>query len=195
MGDVGDNTDLLPSIVAARRLLHVLLSVLALGALGLAAILTLRPPMGAGVVTPETTAAIDAEAHRLPLIFDATAKSAHVQAETMAQGTQIRAGVMTDAATVKDLVTSEIQLPRNLDQTLELVQLRDAQRIVLLRMPDAAASVGVTHALETRFEVNGKKDLALVVGTAVAPFDNSANITGELVLSTPVDFAITRDAL
>jgi hypothetical protein len=192
---VGDTTDLLPRVAAARRNFHIGLTVLVLMLLGVVALLALRPPTGRSKVPAEASAAVDAEAKRLAVIFDATIKAAHVQADNMAAGTQIRAGIMTDAATVKDLVTSEIQLPRNLNQTLELVQLMDAQRNVLLRMPDGAPPVPVTHAMETRFEVDGRKELAVIVAAPVAPVDNTSQITGELVLSTPLDFAVTRDNL
>jgi hypothetical protein len=102
---------------------------------------------------------------------------------------------MTDAATVKDLVTSEIQLPRTLNQTLELVQLMDAKRTLLLRIPDGSPPIGATVSGETRFEIDGRGELAVVVGATVAPVDNTSTITGTLVLSTPIDFTLTRENL
>lgn len=192
---VGDTTDLLPRVVAARRNLHILLTVLTLGLLAVVAVLSVKPPMTGGRVPAETSAAIEAEAKRLALVIQATLESSRTQAATMSRGTQIRAGVMTDAATVKDLVTSEIQLPTTLNQTLELVQLMDAQRTVLLRMPDGAPAIGVTHAGETRFEIDGRKELAAVVGAPIVPVDEKAQMLGELILSTPLDFAVTKDNL
>ena len=192
---VGDTTDLLPRVAAARRNLHILLAVLTVGLLAVVVVLSLRPPMTAGRVSAETSAALDAEAKRLALIIKATVDSSRNQASTMAQGTQIRAGIMTDAATVKDLVTSEIQLPRTLNQTLELVQLMDAQRTILLRMPDGAPPIGVTHAGETRFEIDGRKELAAVVGVPIIPVQPDVPMLGALVLSTPLDFAVTKDNL
>ena len=192
---VGDTTDLLPRVAAARRNLHILLTVLTLGLLAGVAVLALEPPMSAGTVSAETSSALDAEARRLSLIIKATLDSSKKQAEAMSQGTQIRAGIMTDVATVKDLVTSEIQLPRTLNQTLELIQLMDAQRTVLLRMPDGAPEIGVTHAGEMRFEIDGRKELAAVIGVPIVPVDPKAAMLGELILSTPLDFAVTRDNL
>lgn len=192
---VGDTTDLLPRVAAARRNLHILLTVLTVGLLAVVVVLSLKPPMTAGSVSAETSSALDAEAKRLALVIKATLDSSRNQATTMSQGTQIRAGVMTDAATVKDLVTSEIQLPRTLNQTLELVQLMDAQRNVLLRMPEGAPAVGVTHAGEIRFEIDGRKELAAVVGVPIVPVDKDAQMLGELILSTPLDFAVTKDNL
>ena len=121
---VGDNTDLVAA--GGRRTAQppIALTVLLVALLGMVARLAVKPSSGVAKVSPDTSAAADAEAKRLAVILDATIKAAHVQADTMAAGTQIRAGIMTDAATVKDRVTSEIQLPRNLNQTLELVQLR-----------------------------------------------------------------------
>jgi hypothetical protein len=193
--EVGDNTDLLPRVAAAKRNLHIALGMIALGLLGFAALLIIKPPMNKGAVAPETTLSIDNEAKRLGIVIDATIKAAHSQADTMSRGTQIRAGVMTDAATVKDLVTSEIQLPRNLNQTLELVQLMDAKRLLLLRMPDGSPPIGATVSAEMRFEIDGRGDLAVVVGAPVAPVDNNSTITGTLVLSTPIDFTLTRENL
>ena len=192
---VGDTTDLLPRVAAARRNLHILLAVLTVGLLAVVVVLSLRPPMTAGRVSAETSAALEAEARRLALIIKATLDSSRNQATTMAQGTQIRAGVMTDAATVKDLVTSEIQLPTTLNQTLELAQLTDAQRTILLRMPEGAPPIGVTHAGEARFEIDGRKELAAVVGVPIIPVDPKAAMLGALILSTPLDFAVTKDNL
>jgi hypothetical protein len=192
---VGDTTDQLPRIVAARRQIHALLAVLAAGSLGIALVLVVRPPVSGDVVDGDTLAAIDAEAQRLPKILDASTKSAHAQAEVMASGSQIRAGVMTDAATVRDLVTSEIQLPRNLNQTLELIQHDGAERHVLLTMPDGSPPIGAIARGETRFALDGRSDLAVVVSVPISPLDASSKLTGELVISTPLDFTITREAL
>lgn len=192
---VGDTTDLLPRVAAARRNLHILLVVLTAGLLTVVVVLSLRPPRAGSSVSAETSAALAEEARRLSLVIKATLDSSRNQATTMSQGTQIRAGIMTDAATVKDLVTSEIQLPRTLNQTLELVQLMDAQRTVLLRMPDGAPAIGVTHAGETRFEIDGRKQLAAVVGVPIVPVDQNAQMLGELILSTPLDFDVTKDNL
>ncbi len=193
--EVGDNTDLLPRVAAARRNLHIALSTIAVGLLGFVALLIIKPPMKGGAVASETTLNIENEAKRLGIVIDATIKAARNQADTMSRGTQIRAGIMTDTATVKDLVTSEIQLPRNLNQTLELVQLMDAKRNLLLRMPDGSPPIGATVSAETRFEIDGRGELAVVVGAPIAPIDNTSEITGTLVLSTPIDFTVTRENL
>lgn len=193
--EVGDHTDLLPRVAAAKRNLHITLGTIAVALLGFAALLIIKPPMNAGSVSAETTLGIDNEAKRLGIVIDATIKAARNQADTMSRGTQIRAGIMTDVATVKDLVTSEIQLPRNLNQTLELVQLMDAKRNLLLRMPDGSPPIGATVSAEMRFEIDGRGELAVVVGAPVAPVDNTSAITGTLVLSTPIDFTLTRENL
>ena len=191
--EVGETTEELPSVVRARRLLHVALAVFALGAFGLAAVLAIAPPQGAKAVAPETVAAIDAEAQRLAVVLDSTTKAVHAQAEAMTTGPQIRAGVMTDAATVKDLVTSELQLPRNLNQTLEVVQLRDGARTVLLTLPEGSPPIAAGTA--ARFAIDGRKHVAVVVAPPIAPYDATSTITGKLVLSTPLDFTVTRENL
>lgn len=193
--EVGDTTDELPRIVRARRLLHLTLAVFALVLFALAGALTVVPVYDKEVVAPETASAIDAEAQRLAMIFETTTKSVLVQAETMAGGPQIRAGVMTDAATVKDLVTSELQLPRNLNQTLEVVQLRDGARDVLLRLPQGSPPIASAHGLAISFQLDGREQLAVVVSVPIAPYDAASKITGELVLSTPLDFTLTRENL
>jgi hypothetical protein len=191
--EVGDTTEELPSIVRARRLLHIALAVFALGAFGLAAVLAIAPPQGAPSVAPETTAAVDAEAQRLATVLDSTTKAVHAQAEAMTNGPQIRAGIMTDAATVKDLVANELQLPRNLNQTLELVQLRDGTRTVLLTLPEGSPPIGAGTA--ARFAIDGRKQVAVVVALPIAPYDAASTVTGKLVLSTPLDFMMTRENL
>lgn len=193
MREVGDTTEELPSIRAARRLLHLALAVFALAAFGLAAVLVIAPPRSTPTVAPETTAAIDAEAKRLAMILDSTLEAVHAQALAMTSGSQIRAGVMTDAATVKDLVTSDVQLPRNLNQTLEIEQLRDGKRAVLLTLPEGSPPVGAGAA--ARIALDGKKQLAVVVALPIAPYDPASPISGELVLSTPLDFTVARENL
>ncbi len=191
---MGDTTDELPRIVLARRTLHFALGAFAAGLFGIAALFTVLPPVGASTVPPETTAAVDAEAQRLAMILDTTTKSVHLQAETMTGGPQIRAGVMTDAATVKDLVTTELQLPRNLNQTLQVLQVRDGTRSVLLTVPEGAPPIAQDPGA-TRFVLDGRKQLAVVVAAAIAPYDPASTITGALVLSTPLDFTLTRENL
>jgi hypothetical protein len=191
--EVGDTTEELPSVVRARRLLHIALAVFALGAFGLGAVLVIAPPQGVRTVAPETAAAIDAEAQRLAMVLDSTTKAVHTQAEAMTGGPQIRAGVMTDAATVKDLVTSELQLPRNLDQTLEVHQLSDGTRTLLLTLPEG--SPPIPAAAGTRFAIDGRRQVAVVVALPIAPYDAASPISDELVLSTPVDFALSRENL
>lgn len=192
--EVGDTTDELPRIVRARRTLHFALGAFALALFGVAAVFTIMPPVGASAVAPESTAAIDAEAQRLGMILETTTKSVHLQAETMTGGPQIRAGVMTDAATVKDLVTTELQLPRNLNQTLEVLQIREGSRAVLLTVPEGAPPIS-PDAGGTRFVLDGRKQLAVVVAAPIAPYDPASTITGALLLSTPLDFTLTRDNL
>ncbi|CAN5810169.1 hypothetical protein BH11MYX3_BH11MYX3_11330 [soil metagenome] len=192
--EVGETTDELPRVVRARRTLHFALGAFGLAMFGLAALFTVRPPVGGSAVPPEATAAIDAEAQRLGMIIETTTKSVHLQAETMSGGPQIRAGVMTDAATVKDLVTTELQLPRNLNQTLEMLQIREGSRSVLLTVPEGAPPIAPGSG-GTRFVIDGRKQLAVVVAAPIAPYDPASTITGVLVLSTPLDFTLTRENL
>jgi hypothetical protein len=193
--DVGDSTDLVPRIVRARRGLNVLLLSVALAAFGGAAVITALSPTGPKQVAASATVALDAEARRLGLVLDSSTKAAHVLADNISSSKVIRAAILTDVATVKDLVTSEIQLPRNLNQTLELVQLHDTERAILLRVPAPAAPIAQVRDGETRFALDGPRDLALVVGTAVLPYDATPGIHGQLALSTPIDLTVTRDNL
>jgi hypothetical protein len=128
------------------------------------------------------------------MILETTTKSVHLQAETMTGGPQIRAGVMTDAATVKDLVTTELQLPRNLNQTLQVLQIREDDRSVLLTVPEGAPPIAPASG-GTRFVLDGRKQLAVVVAAPIAPYDPASTIAGALVLSTPLDFTLTRENL
>ncbi len=191
--EVGETTEELPSLVRARRLLHIALAVFSLAAFGLAAVLTLAPPQGARIVAPATAAAVDAEAQRLAVILESTTKAVHAQAFAMTTGPQIRAGIMTDAATVKDIVASEVQLPRNLDQTLEVVQVKDGARAVLLTLPEGSPPVAAGTAV--RIAIDGRRQVAVVIALPIAPYDAASPITGELVLSTPLDFTVSRENL
>lgn len=191
--EVGETTEELPSVRAARRLLHVALAVFALAAFGLAAVLSLAPPQGAKTVPAEIPVAVEAEAKRLAMVLESTVTAVRAQAEAMASGPQIRAGVMTDAATMKDLVGSEVQLPRNLNQTLEIVQFSGGVRNVLLTMPEGSPPIAAGNG--TRFAIDGRKQAAVVVAVPIAPYDPASPLTGRIVLSTPLDFAVTLDNL
>lgn len=191
--EVGETTEELPSIRTARRLLYVALVVFALAAFGVAGVLVAAPPRTAPTIDPAATAAIDAEAARLATVLESTLQSVHAQALAMTRGGQIRAGIMTDAPTVKDLVTSDVQLPRNLNQTLELVQARDGQRTVLLTLPEGSPPIG--HGAPARIALDGRSQLAAVIELPIAPYDPASTVTGEIVLSTPLDFALTRENL
>ena len=191
--EVGETTEELPSLVRARRLLHVALAVFSLAAFGLAAVLTLAPPQGVRNVAPETAAAVDAEAQRLAVVLESTTKAVHAQAFAVTTGRQIRAGIMTDAPTVKDLAASELQMPRNLNQTLEVVQIKDGARAVLLTLPEGSPPIAAGGS--ARIAIDGRRQVAVVIALPIAPYDAASPITGELVLSTPLDFMVTRENL
>jgi hypothetical protein len=72
-------------------------------------------------------------------------------------------------------------------------QLSDAARTLLLTLPEGSPPIAA--AAGARFAVDGRKQVAVVVALPIAPYDPTSPLTGELVLSTPLDFTLTRENL
>jgi hypothetical protein len=73
------------------------------------------------------------------------------------------------------------------------VQIKDDARIVLLTLPEGSPPIAPGTA--ARIAIDGRRQVAVVIALPIAPYDAASTITGKLVLSTPLDFTVTRENL
>jgi hypothetical protein len=185
-------TDLTPRIVQAQRRANMMWLVGAAGALLAAAGVT----FAAGSTDKATPVAVELEAERLASAIDASAKSAHMQADGVAMTPMVRAGIETDAATMADIAKDEIHLALVPGETLEVFQLRDTATKTLLRVPPTVTAVQPISGHDTRLENSGKGSLQVVAGSPIEPQSRTrTGIRGEVAMSIPVDLALTRQRL
>jgi hypothetical protein len=161
-----------------RRVLLLLASV----ACGLAALTLglLARPHATG--SPE----LEARAEMIGTTLDGEARAAAVRAEAIAASPVLRAGIETDAGTLADMAhDNDLVLPLQRGDIIEVFQVRDGKRALLLRLPAGAAPLSAPAA-RTRIEAHDHR--VVVVAKAAIP-RHASGVAGEIVLSTPVDLA------
>ncbi len=145
-----------------------------------------------------TTLALEDEAAEIGRTIDAAAGAAHQRAEAIANTAIMRAAILTDAATVADVLQNEFQFKLAAGEVVELFQIHDAKLEMLIRMPAAAALPEVKDRNVTIAELDDS-GARVVVGAHVDRLKNGAgydsNMTGMFVLSAPVDLAAVRQRL
>jgi hypothetical protein len=145
-----------------------------------------------------TTLALEDEAAEIGRTIDAAAGAAHQRAEAIANTAIMRAAILTDAATVADVLQNEFQFKLAAGEVVELFQIHDAKLEMLIRMPAAAALPQVKDRNVTIAELDDS-GARVVVGAHVDRLKNGAgydsNMTGMFVLSAPVDLAAVRQRL
>ena len=117
------------------------------------------------------------------------------RARSIAMSPMLRAAIVTDAATVQDLLRSEPTFAVATGETMELHQGREKTSVLLARVPNDARPIGVGS---TRIDLRAR--LVRVVVTAPVQ-DRDAHDAGSLVLAVaipelgPDEVAQTIDAL
>ncbi|HEX7843787.1 MAG TPA: hypothetical protein VF469_40210 [Kofleriaceae bacterium] len=139
----------------------------------------------------ETALAIEHGAAEIGRAIDAAARSAHQRVDRVANTAMMRAAILTDAATVADLLRSEFKLGIAPGEIIELFQLRGANLETLIRWPTAAAALPVvTDPSVTIVHLDGAGP-RVAVGAHIDRLKDGdgydASISGAFVLSTPVD--------
>jgi hypothetical protein len=174
---------------------------LVLAAIGAAAViagvaLKLAGGGGTGSATPPgpdpgLTTALQADADKLASTLDAEAKASRLRAESIAVSPVLRAGIETDAATVKDLATSEHLFAPKQGEVIEVMQQRGEQEGLLLRVPDGPPIPGPKNG-QTIVETDGQT-LTVI---AAAPVLTQAGVRGgEIVVATAIDLGPIKHAL
>jgi serine/threonine protein kinase len=136
--------------------------------------------------------ALVSDAERIASTFEAATRSAHMRADGIATTPMLRAAIETDAATLRDLASSEMVFTAETGEVLEVFQFRDAQSASLLRIPKTAAAVQPLRGRDTRLVSDGHS-VRLAASAPISGYGASA--AGGLVLSTPIDLTAVRRAL
>jgi hypothetical protein len=118
--------------------------------------------------------------------IDRVARAEHVKADGIASAPILRAAISTDAATMRDVVTTEYVLQAGKGETIEIFGQRGDQLTSLVRVPSDAKPIA---PIASGTRVDG---LWVV---AAAPVSGATNqVAGVVAVATPVDLApVTSD--
>jgi len=181
-----EHTEIVPRVVLERRRRAVLFLALSTFAGSIAAASFVLPKHHR--VEQATKDAITADAQKLAVLLHSSFNQTHDRAEGFAGTPVLEAGILTDAATVNDIVKTEIRLKTRPGETLELFQIKGDTVTSLVRVPAADAPVALSKGGK-RARLENRKGLAVVVTAEVAPYDASTTQSGELAVAAPVDLA------
>lgn len=165
----------------------------------LAIAITVCAPRSTHTLDPATVAALDHQAAELGLTIDAATRAAHQRAHAVADTPMMRAAVLTDAATVADVMKSEFKFQLAPGEVVELLQIHDGQVDSLIRLPSGAPALPeVPDRDPTIVEIDGT-DLRVVVGAHVDRLKDGegydAHMAGTFMLSSPVGLEALRQQI
>ncbi|MBA3458626.1 MAG: serine/threonine protein kinase [Deltaproteobacteria bacterium] len=140
----------------------------------------------------QRTTAIQGGVDAIGLAIENTIRSAQMRAEGIAQTPMLRAGVETDAATVRDMVGNDFLFKPGKGEVFELIQVRDNTRTSLLKIPAGGPSLEALAAGEARVASDGT-NLVATVATPIA--GQSGKAAGLVELQAPVDLEAATRAL
>jgi tRNA A-37 threonylcarbamoyl transferase component Bud32 len=135
---------------------------------------------------------LTADAERISSLFDASARSAHMRADGIATTPMLRAAIETDAATLKDMTSTEMMLTAERGEALEIFQIRGDASTTLLRIPRTAAGLPPLRGRGTQIASDGQ-GVTLIVSAPISGY--RATVAGGIALATPVDLTSVRRAL
>ncbi len=196
---VGEERTDLTARPLARRAPIVVTVAIALGLFAISGALTFGAAGRHNAVDPATSIALEAEAKGIASALDANARAAYQRAVDIATTPMVRAAILTDTATVKDMAENEFQFKPIHGEAFELYQVDAAKTTFLIRMPAAAPPVGTVGEHEKRLVNNGNGNINIVVGVPIARIKEGSgykdDVTGMLTLSFIVDLAFVKQAL
>ena len=191
-----EHTEVLARVVWAHRRPSALWLVGAGVAFSVATAVTVFAPQQTHTIAQTTLLALDREAAEIGRAVDATARVAHDRAAAIAGTTMMRAAILTDAATVADMMTSEFRLELAPGEIVELYQSHDATLETLIRVPETAAALPRRKDDTTTIQLDSSS-LRVVAGAHIERLKDGAGYdaakAGLFVLAVPVDLgAISR---
>lgn len=161
--------------------------------------ITMCAPHSTHMLAPATVAALKHQAAELGLTIDAAARAAHQRAQGVASTSMMRAAILTDAATVADVMKSEFKFQLYPGEVVELFQVHDGQIDTLIRMPATAPALpGIQDRDVARVEIDGA-GLRVIAGAHVDRLKDGegydARVAGMFMLSSPVGVEAIRQQI
>lgn len=176
---------LLPRVVYARRQQAALCLGFAAFAFSLRALTLVIPPVHR--VAQPTLETIADDARKLGALLDAASIRALERAEGLARSPVLQAGILTDTATLADIVRTEYRIETRHYEALELFQVRGTQVSSLLRLPAKAAPI--TFVRGARARISDRNGLSVIVGAEIAPYTTATEVTGEIAVAIALDLS------
>ena len=135
---------------------------------------------------------LEADAAQISAVLDASLRSAKTRASSMATSPVLRASMETDAATIIDVVHDEGLLLPSGGETIELFLTRDGRNQKVMRVPEAAESLGLPSDQAARLEITGN-GLRLISSAPIVR--QKGEVGGAIVLASAVDLGPIRGRL
>jgi len=136
--------------------------------------------------------ALAADAERLAAAFDSASRAAHARADGIATTPMLRAAIETDAATLRDLASSEMVFTAGKGESLEVFQFTRGTPSSLLRIPKSAQALQPLRGRDTRFRSDGV-GVSLIASAPISGYRSGT--AGGIVISTSVDLTAIRRTL
>ena len=194
-----EHTEVLARIVWARKRPSFAWLIIAAFTFAGAVAITVLAPAPVETVERDTLKSLDAIAVDLGKNVDATATAAHARVGKLAEAGAMRAAILTDAATVADVLHDELKISLATGEALEVFQVHDGKTQSLIRMPTAGTSLPTVKDKDVAIVHISDGAVKVVVG---APIDRikqgegyAADRSGEIVLAVPVELDAIRGRL
>lgn len=161
--------------------------------------ITVCAPHSTHTLAPATITALEHQATELGLTIDAATRVARQRAQSVANTPMMRAAILTDAATVADMMKSEFKFQLAPGEVVELFQIHDGQIDTLIRMPATAPGLPRIREREVaRVEIEGA-GVRVIAGARVDRLKDGegydATTTGMFMLSSPVGLEAVRQQI
>ncbi len=161
--------------------------------------ITLCAPHSTHTLAPATVVALEHQAGELGLTIDAAVRAARQRAQSVAHAPMMRAAILTDAATVADVMNNEFKFQLAPGEVVELFQIHDGQVDTLIRMPATAPALPrVADRDAAMVEIDGT-GLRVIAGERVERLKSGegydSRTTGMFMLSSPIGLEAIRQQI
>lgn len=161
--------------------------------------ITMCAPHSTHTLAPATVVALEHQASELGLTIDAAVRAARQRAQSVTQTPMMRAAVLTDAATVADVMKNEFKFQLAPGEVVELFQVHDGQIDTLIRMPATAAALPRIKDRDVAMvEIDGA-DLRVIAGERVVRLKTGegydTRTSGMFMLSSPIGLEAIRQQI
>jgi hypothetical protein len=161
--------------------------------------ITMCAPHSTHTLAPATVAALEHQASELGLTIDAAVRAARQRAQSVTRTPMMRAAVLTDAATVADVMRNEFKFQLAPGEVVELFQIHDGEIDTLIRMPATAPALPRIKDRDVAMaEIDGA-DLRVIAGERVVRLKTGegydTRTSGMFMLSSPIGLEVIRQQI